>query len=346
MTALGKAEELHILRLKLLGGGRDCDEVCSPLCSQQRLDSYPMEEPIVSPACSLQLQDAFQHEEIQKFCRGQRVNKHNTQYHKLFKNIPGEEILMKAYSCALQKEFLLQGRLYISRNWLCFHANLFGKDVKVMIPVLSVRLVKKHKTAGLVPNGLAITTDTSKKYIFVSLLSRDSAYEAMARVCTHLQMNGKSLSVREFTEEPGSISLDELAPDMKWRRKISSTSLMTSLPDTEYQCILGNSTCSLNPTEGSFLSNRTQDVGYARESESPLHSSMYERNKKPEKASLPLGTLRELTRWEYQILTFFIILLVLLIVSSCYLAFRVSSLEQQLSFISSSFQLTNYESPR
>ena len=31
------------------------------------------------------------------------------------------------------------------------------------IPVVSVRLVKKHKTAGLVPNGLAITMDTGQK---------------------------------------------------------------------------------------------------------------------------------------------------------------------------------------
>lgn len=28
---------------------------------------------------------------------------------------------------------------------------------------MSVRLVKKHKTAGLVPNGLAITMDTGQK---------------------------------------------------------------------------------------------------------------------------------------------------------------------------------------
>lgn len=34
---------------------------------------------------------------------------------------------------------------------------------QVAIPVVSVRLVKKHKTAGLVPNGLAITTDTGQK---------------------------------------------------------------------------------------------------------------------------------------------------------------------------------------
>lgn len=36
-------------------------------------------------------------------------------------------------------------------------------DLQVCIPVVSVRLVKKHKTAGLVPNGLAITMDTGQK---------------------------------------------------------------------------------------------------------------------------------------------------------------------------------------
>lgn len=35
-------------------------------------------------------------------------------------------------SCALQRDILIQGRLYISPNWLCFYANLFGKDIKVM----------------------------------------------------------------------------------------------------------------------------------------------------------------------------------------------------------------------
>eukprot|EP00064_Thunnus_orientalis_P022650 superscaffoldBa00007827_g22862 len=58
------------------------------------------------------------------------VSKYNSQYHKLFVTVPKEEILMKVYSCALLRDILLQGRLYISRNWLCFYANLFGKDIK------------------------------------------------------------------------------------------------------------------------------------------------------------------------------------------------------------------------
>lgn len=40
-------------------------------------------------------------------------------------------LLFPVYSCALLRDILLQGRLYISRHWLCFYANLFGKDIKV-----------------------------------------------------------------------------------------------------------------------------------------------------------------------------------------------------------------------
>ncbi|KAJ4947588.1 hypothetical protein JOQ06_009623 [Pogonophryne albipinna] len=168
----------------------------------------------------------------------QTVSKYNSQYHKLFQCVPKDEILMKVYSCALLRDILLQGRLYISRNWLCFYANLFGKDIKVAIPVVSVRLVKKHKTAGLVPNGLAITTDTGQK------------------------VNGKSLSLKQFMEEP-ILSLDEYpVPDefpavdefpsvLKWRRKPSVVSVSSSLPD-----LLGNSTSSLSAADTPFKSEQ------------------------------------------------------------------------------------------
>ncbi|XP_021092641.1 GRAM domain-containing protein 2 isoform X4 [Heterocephalus glaber] len=170
--------------------------------------------------------------EIKKYGReGTLLNKYNHQYHKLFKDIPLEEMVLKVCSCALQRDLLVQGRLYISPNWLCFHANLFGKDIKVVIPVVSVEMIKKHKMARLLPNGLAITTNTSQKYVFVSLLSRDSVYDMLRRVCTHLQPSSKkTLSVRKFPEEPECKSLEVLIPEMKWR-KIYPPSGSLLLPD-------------------------------------------------------------------------------------------------------------------
>ncbi|XP_036073632.1 GRAM domain-containing protein 2A isoform X5 [Rousettus aegyptiacus] len=184
------------------------------------------------PDSSLHWPQGLKGEDIKKCSReGTLLSKYNQQYHKLFKDIPLEEVVLKVCSCALQRDLLLQGRLYISPNWLCFHASLFGKDIKVVIPLLSVQMIKKHKMARLLPNGLAITTNTSQKYVFVSLLSRDSVYDMLRRVCTHLQPSSKkSLSVREFPEEPECESLEVLIPEMKWR-KVCPASRTLSLQD-------------------------------------------------------------------------------------------------------------------
>ena len=29
------------------------------------------------------------------------------------------------YSCALQKEILVHGRMFVTQNWICFYANIF-----------------------------------------------------------------------------------------------------------------------------------------------------------------------------------------------------------------------------
>uniref|UniRef100_A0A669CJX7 GRAM domain-containing protein n=1 Tax=Oreochromis niloticus TaxID=8128 RepID=A0A669CJX7_ORENI len=214
--------------------------------------------------------------------------KYNSQYHKLFQTVPKEEVLMKAYSCALLRDILLQGRLYISRNWLCFYANLFGKDIKVCIPVVSVRLVKKHKTAGLVPNGLAITMDTGQKYVFVSLLSRDSVYDVLRRICTHLQVNGKSLSLKQYLEEPSSLSM------------VTATA---------------SSAASLSKTS--------------------IHSHfLFSADWIQSEEELP-GLLHFFTGVSGVFYLSVSLRVFLLVLSSCYLAFRVCRLEQQLSFLSS-----------
>ncbi|XP_072290993.1 GRAM domain-containing protein 2A [Eucyclogobius newberryi] len=259
----------------------------------------------------LQFIDDLSYEDVKKCYRGSTVSKYNSQYHKLFQTVPKEEILMKVYSCALLRDILLQGRLYISRHWLCFYANLFGKDIKVCIPVVSVRLVKKHRTAGLVPNGLAITIDTGQKYVFVSLLSRDNVYDVLRRICTHLQVNGKSLSLKQYLEEPSSLSMDEFPEELKWRGEPSLSNVSSSLPD-----LLGTSAPILSPAPAVFSTHTLTD-------------SCLETEK-----ILLTEPVPELGHTEYQLLKLFILLVMVLVLSSCYLAFRVCRLEQQLSFLS------------
>lgn len=41
--------------------------------------------------------------------------------------------IFPGFTCALQKEILYQGKLFVSENWICFHSKVFGKDTKVSI---------------------------------------------------------------------------------------------------------------------------------------------------------------------------------------------------------------------
>jgi hypothetical protein len=54
----------------------------------------------------------------------------------LLKNFPGlppDETLIVDYSCALQKDILVHGRLYVTTNFLCFYANIFRWETAVRI---------------------------------------------------------------------------------------------------------------------------------------------------------------------------------------------------------------------
>lgn len=94
------------------------------------------------------------------------------------------DVCVKGYTCALQRDILYQGKMFVSDNWICFHSKVFGRDTKVRsltprrlccgrlrhpdismfpnhqisIPVPSVTFIKKTKTALLVPNALVIET--------------------------------------------------------------------------------------------------------------------------------------------------------------------------------------------
>ncbi|XP_049619238.1 GRAM domain-containing protein 2B isoform X1 [Syngnathus scovelli] len=115
-----------------------------------------------------------------------QLSKSNCQYHKIFKEISKDEQLGQSYTCALQKDILYQGRMFVSDHWICFHSKVFGKDTKIAIPVISVTHVKKTKTALLVPNAVVIST-ASDRYVFVSFLARDNTYKFLMSVCLHLE---------------------------------------------------------------------------------------------------------------------------------------------------------------
>lgn len=106
---------------------------------------------------------------------------HQRRFHRRFPAVDQHEKLIDWYSCALVADILLQGYLYISENYFAFYSNILGYKTQLLIPMCDVISVTKEKTAKIFPNAVGICTDQTK-YVFGSLLSRESTFRLMQEV--------------------------------------------------------------------------------------------------------------------------------------------------------------------
>uniref|UniRef100_A0A8C2L578 GRAM domain containing 1A n=1 Tax=Cyprinus carpio TaxID=7962 RepID=A0A8C2L578_CYPCA len=120
----------------------------------------------------------------------------NEDFRKLFKKLPDTERLIVDYSCALQRDILLQGRLYLSENWLCFYSNIFRWETTITILLKDVTSLTKEKTAKLIPNAIQISTE-HEKHFFTSFGARDRSYMMIFRLWQNALMD-KTLSPKEL----------------------------------------------------------------------------------------------------------------------------------------------------
>ena len=128
------------------------------------------------------------------------------------------------YACALVGDILLQGHLYVTENYLGFHSNVFGYvtrvniffancqkiilrgyfpfrfqlcNVKIQIPLTSVSSITKEKTAKIIPNAVAVSTD-EESHTFTSLISRDATFKAMTKAWRKAIARSNIISVVSF----------------------------------------------------------------------------------------------------------------------------------------------------
>ncbi|KAI5611845.1 GRAM domain-containing protein 1B-like isoform X2, partial [Silurus asotus] len=120
----------------------------------------------------------------------------NEEFRKLFKKLPETERLIVDYSCALQKDILLQGRLYLSENWICFYSNIFRWETTITLLLKDVTSLTKEKTAKLIPNAIQINTE-QEKHFFTSFGARDRSFMMIFRLWQNALMD-KTLSPKEL----------------------------------------------------------------------------------------------------------------------------------------------------
>ncbi|XP_018532475.1 GRAM domain-containing protein 2B isoform X2 [Lates calcarifer] len=249
------------------------------------------------------------------------ILKHKKSFHKLFPEIPEAENLTHMFICALQKEVLYHGKLFVSENYVCFHSSVLLKDTKVVIPTSSVRGVKKHNSALSM---LSIQTADGEKYSFVSLRNREVCYKLLHSVCSQAQ--GESQN--------------------------SSPHLSSAENEAEHDVV--SSYSSLDDSIDHDLSRQNSinlDNGFSQmSSEAPMRSnSTYESSLTDEDDSA--------TSWVWKFIEsvapffreirnlgilfyIYMMLLVLLLMASGYIGLRIIALEEQLNTLGALTELS------
>ncbi|KAK9365166.1 hypothetical protein V1509DRAFT_633984 [Lipomyces kononenkoae] len=145
--------------------------------------------------------------------------KRNRDFHQLFRSVPEDDYLIEDYGCALSREILLQGRLYISEQHICFNSNIFGWVTNLVISFDEVMAIEKKTTVGLFPNAIVIQTLHARN-VFASFISRDSTYELMCSIWRNSEQAASSGSLGESDSESGSY-LDSIGGDESDRESVT-----------------------------------------------------------------------------------------------------------------------------
>ncbi|KAK4702025.1 hypothetical protein P7C70_g4198, partial [Phenoliferia sp. Uapishka_3] len=148
----------------------------------------------------------------------------NEKFHELFPSLPADDELIEDYRCALQREILLQGKLYCSAMHLSFRANILGWETSISVPWSEVTTIEKRNTgekplfgyfssshfpyfiAMVIPNAIEIATLHST-HTFASFMSRDSAYDLFVSLYNHAHPEAQRK--RSASQSTGSVNGDK-----------------------------------------------------------------------------------------------------------------------------------------
>ncbi|XP_074281395.1 BAG-associated GRAM protein 1 [Silene latifolia] len=116
-------------------------------------------------------------------------------------DLPADEVVEHSYSCALERSFLYHGRMFVSAWHLCFHSNIFSKQMKVIIPLEDIDEIRKSQHAAINPaitiilrlgsGGVGVpplgSSDGRVRYKFASFWNRNHAVKTLQRCVTNFR---------------------------------------------------------------------------------------------------------------------------------------------------------------
>ncbi|KAG8499954.1 hypothetical protein CXB51_006545 [Gossypium anomalum] len=132
-------------------------------------------------------------------------------------------VVEHSYSCALERSFLYHGRMYVSAWHICFHSNVFSKQMKVVIPFGDIDEIRRSQHAFINPAITIIlrmgagghgvpplgSSDGRVRYKFASFWNRNHALRALQRASKnyHTMLEAEKKEIAESALRAHSSSI-------------------------------------------------------------------------------------------------------------------------------------------
>ncbi|GCB78026.1 hypothetical protein scyTo_0019351, partial [Scyliorhinus torazame] len=254
------------------------------------------------------------------------IVKQDATFQKQFKDI--NEMVIGSFKCALHKEVPYHGKMYVSDNYICFYSS-FLKETKLVVPVTAVISLKKQNTALLVPNALSIKTMEGEKHLFGSLRSREVTFKILKSICAHLESGSRTNSPRI------SIAENSLSTDSKNSQELNHSSFEQNIQDLNIKDCFGTFAEPVSSTDaadgirnGIPLCKENKEQG-DQPADGPscfIGDSWFQKVTK----KMKLFVVFHESATFNTLIIIYVLLVLLLLISSGYIGFRIVALEEQL----------------
>ncbi|KAI8840527.1 hypothetical protein BC829DRAFT_403229 [Chytridium lagenaria] len=164
--------------------------------------------------------------------------KRDRELHHLLKSVPKTDHVIDVFSVALQKELVLQGKIYLTQNRICFHSNILGFVNVLVIHLTSIKSIVKVKSG---PFHSSINVETFDfTYSFKTFLKDDTkifgairtSWQNSAKLDKDTRMTSQELFDHVFSTYH---KLDE-----KEKSSRKSTSALDGKEDSSHQLVGGD----------------------------------------------------------------------------------------------------------
>lgn len=110
------------------------------------------------------------------------------------------------YSCAISKTILTHGRIYISKNFVCFYSNIFGHETSERIRVADIVECRPSRTALVIPNAIEVVTTgaPAEPFVFASFYSRDEVLALLRSILPAPASAGAPAAATHTTPTPAA----------------------------------------------------------------------------------------------------------------------------------------------